>query len=107
MAAVLDPDTYRKIYRELKNREDIDSISKIYGIDKDTIIMIFNQKEVRRMIDLHREMVKKKMKLLNEWKKGMSIVEIAEKENFSPMLMVQIILMAMNISKRKIKKMGL
>lgn len=104
MCPVWNPREYRKISKELKEIGDIDIVSKKYGIDRETLMIIFQQKEVRRIIEMHRKMIEKRDKLFDQWLKGKSIVELAEEERFSPVLMMQIILAEMNISKKRTKK---
>lgn len=104
MCAVLSKDEYRAISRRLKKIDDIAHLSEKYGIDYETLLIIFHQKEVRRIIRLHGKVMARRMELLEEWENGRSILQLAEKENFSPVLMVQIILAAMNVSKKRTKK---
>ncbi len=96
---------YDRVTKDLNSLEDVLRISERTGTDPEVLRIIFLQKEVRRMMKLYGKMLKKREKLLEEWRSGMSIVEIAEKERFSPILLVHILLPAMEISKKKTKKM--
>ncbi len=105
MASGWSPRKYERVIKGLNSQDDILRISEKTGIDPEVLRIIFLQKEVRRMIKLHGKILKKRSELLEMWKSGMSIVEIAEKERFSPILLVHILLPAMEISKKKTKKM--
>ena len=104
MPPVLSISKYDEISKKLKAIQDVGRISEEYGLDVETMSIIFYQKEVRRMIRIHGKIMSKRADLLDEWNKGVSIVKLAEKERFSPMLMAHILLAAMNVSKKRTKK---
>lgn len=106
MCAAWSYSKYRTISKKLRKIEDIGRVSREYNIHPETLLIIFQQKEVRRIMRLHGKVIRKRDELLRKWKEGMSILELAEIENFSPMLMAQIILVAMDVSKKKTKKIS-
>jgi hypothetical protein len=104
MSSMWSLEKYQKVSRELRKIGDVERLSNKYGIDREVLMVIFQQKEVRRMIDMHRKIFKKKDEVFKKWLEGESIVELAEEYDFSPMLMLNIILVEMNVSKRKAKR---
>ncbi len=95
---------YKKAIKNLNSIEDVKRVSEETGRDFETLRIIFFQKETRRMIRLHGKIFGKREELLWKWNSGKTIVEIAEDERFSPVLLIHILLAAMEISKKKTKK---
>ena len=74
------------------------------GIEREVLWSIYSQERVKKMMFAHRDMMNKADILLEKWKKGMSITEIAIAEDFAPALMARIILHAMGTSQKRTRK---
>lgn len=104
MQPVWNLSEYKEVRENLNSLEDIEKVSEETGRDFETLWIIFLQKETAKMIRLHGKIFSKREKLLRKWRAGSSIVEIAREEGFSPVLLTHILLAAMEISRKKTKK---
>ena len=102
--AVWTPEEYTLVARQLRKPEDVDRLSRSMGVERDVLWSIYSQERVRKMMFRHRKMVDKGKKLLERWKNGSSIVEIADAEDFAPALMARILLQAMGTSQKRTRK---
>ncbi len=77
---------YKKIYRRLNSKEDIDPIAKNFDMEEDALWSILCQKIVRKTKKKYYKIKGKRGKLEREWKNGKSIMTISKKYNFPPVL---------------------
>jgi len=81
----MEYEEYRKIYNSLNKPEDIDRLIEM-GYDHRLLDTLYTQK-IGRDVKKRFHFVKDKAPLmLKEWKKGRTIMEIADKYRFSPIL---------------------
>lgn len=95
---------YKKIYDKLKCVEDINRISKAYSVNTGAISNILHQKTVRNVMKYHSRMVNKAPTLVRSWKRGDTILELARKYNFPPVLLASIILKEMGYKSKTVVK---
>lgn len=91
---------YKSIYDRLNNMKDVKKLIG-EGYDERLIETIYTQKTSRDIKKRYYIVKGKSRKLLNEWKKGTSMLELAERWNFSPILMAMIIFAEDGASKKE------
>jgi hypothetical protein len=100
----MDIRTYQQIYEELNSPEHIHEISQEFSLFSSTVSNIFHQKIVRNVRKNHGRMVRKAPALVRSWKKGATIMDIADKHDFPPVLTASIILKEMGLRSKSIIK---
>lgn len=92
---------YREIYKLLNFPEDIKIVAAEKGLDEELLTVIFTQKTVRETTKRFYLVKRNADKLLRSWKDGKSILSIARKWHFSPVLTGLIIFQANGFSKKQ------
>jgi hypothetical protein len=101
---VLRQEEYDFIFERLSTVDDVELLHKRLGLPKELLFNILGKKIVR---DTTRRfyLVKKKSKhLLNDWKGGKTILDIARELKFPPALLTSFILEQKRYSKKRIKE---
>jgi hypothetical protein len=88
----MDIRTYQQIYKELNSPEHIHEISLEFSLYTSTVS------------NIHSRMVRKAPALVRSWKKGATILDIADKHDFPPVLTASIILKEMGFKSKSIIK---
>ncbi len=91
---------YKSIYNRLNNMKDVTKLID-EGYDERLVETIYTQKTSRDVKKRYYIVKNKSKKLLSEWKRGTSMLELAEKWNFSPILMAMIIFVEDGASKKE------
>lgn len=100
---LLTREEYAFIYGRLKKQEDVELLHKRMGLPKDLLFNVLGKKIVRDATKRFYAIKHKSEKLRKRWKRGESIVDIADDFNFPPALMASFIMEAEGFSKKKVK----
>lgn len=92
---------YKELYIRLRTPQDIDVLSKEIGYSKELLLVIYTQRVVRQATKRFYKVKRHAGKMLWQWKKGRSFVEIARKYDFPPVLTALLILDQNKISRRQ------
>jgi len=91
---------YKELFNRLKRPRDIDRLSK-RGYNKELLLVIYNQKIVRASTRRFYEIKNNSKRLLREWKRGKSFIELARRMRFPSVLVAHMILKENDIPRRK------
>jgi hypothetical protein len=94
---------YKKVYDRLRIPRDIKDLAK-NGYNSELLLVIYNQKVVRESTRRFYQIKDKSKKLLRDWKRGASFVEIARKVRFPSVLVAHLILKENQLTKKKFWK---
>lgn len=104
MNKTMDKKTYQQIYQQLNSIEDINRLSQEFSIGTGILSNIFHQKTVQAVKKYHYQMVRRAPKMLNSWRRGDTLLEIAQKHNFPGVLIASVILKEMGYKSKTIIK---
>jgi hypothetical protein len=97
---------YRDILRKLKTSEDIPYLEKKLGVESPVLFMILVQKTVEETRGGRFHKVKAGSPgLLERWRGGEGILEMARRTKFPPVLLASFIMEEMGFGKKTIKRM--
>ncbi|HXZ24200.1 MAG TPA: hypothetical protein VEH08_05645 [Methanomassiliicoccales archaeon] len=91
---------FKHIYDHLKNPNDVKALSKQLGLDEELLTVIFTQKTVRETTKKFYRIQRLAPHLLRDWKSGKSMLSIALKHEFPPILTGMMIFQANGCSKK-------
>ncbi len=95
----MDYDEYRELYSSLKTVKDVERLSGKY--DERLLDTLFTQKTSREVKKNFYRVKQNSKRMLNEWSKGRSIVSLAEKYRFPPILVAMFIFLEDGASKKE------
>ncbi len=95
----MDYDEYRELYSSLKTAKDVERLSGEY--DDRLLDTLFTQKTSREVKKNFYRVKQNSKRMLNEWNKGRSIVSLAEKYRFPPILVAMFIFLEDGASKKE------
>lgn len=87
----LDRDTYRGLYDSLESYEDIRRIHDEHGFDEDLLLVIYTHRVSRDASKRYYPVLHQAPRLLSDWKRGKSYLQIAQELRFPPVLIAQMI----------------
>ncbi len=96
----MEYDEYKKLYDALNKPEDIERLTK-EGYDCRLLDTLYTQKKSRDVKKRFHMMKDKSPILLREWKRGKTIMEIADKYKFPPILTAMLIFQEDGASKKR------
>ncbi|MCD4739702.1 C15orf41 family protein [archaeon] len=97
----MDIKEYKRIYKQLNTYSDVKRITKNTKMDEEFLFVVYTQKHIRDVKRKYYVVGGKSKQLLREWKKGKTFTELAVRENFSPVMMAQILMKEMNIPRKE------
>ena len=95
----MDYDEYRELYSSLKTAKDVRRLSGKY--DERLLDTLFTQKTSREVKKNFYRVKQNSKRMLSEWTKGKSIVSLAEKYRFPPILVAMFIFLEDGASKKE------
>ncbi len=90
---------YRQLYNELQTKDDVERLSSRY--DERMLDSLFTQKTTREVKKRFYMVKNASPKMLKEWKKGKSIMELSKKYRFPPLLTAMFIFLEDGASKKE------
>lgn len=99
----MQQEEYQFILDRLNSLKDLEDLHKRAGYRKDMLYNILGRKQVKLVLKNFHRLKKKSEYFYKEWKRGMTIKKIAEKEKFSPVLMAGFILLHEGFTKTEVR----
>ena len=99
-AITMKREVYDRIFPKLRTVEDVDRIASEEGLDRELVYVLYSQRTVRRATKRYYRIKHAAPSLVGRWKKGESFVQLADREDFPPMLMAFILTQEMGYSKK-------
>ncbi len=96
---------YQDLYRRLATAEDIDFLAENFGYDKELLLVIYTQRVVRDTTKKFYRVKAQAKRLAFLWQNGESLVSIARKFEFPPILGSLMILEQRKIPRKQFWKM--
>jgi len=96
---------YQDLYRKLATPEDIDFLAENAGYDKELLLVIYTQRIVRETTKKFYRVKAQARRLAFMWQNGSSLLEIARKFEFPPILTALMVLEQRKISQKQFWKM--
>ncbi|MHC1605169.1 MAG: TPD domain-containing protein [Candidatus Methanofastidiosia archaeon] len=96
-------DTYYKIYNMLNKVTNVPTVSRKFGVGEGVLYSILSQKIVRKTKRDFYIIQRQSKKMLEEWRYGKSLLQIAEERKFPPVLTASFILKENGITKREFR----
>ncbi|NLL94829.1 MAG: TPD domain-containing protein [Thermoplasmatales archaeon] len=96
----MDYKEYKKLYDGLKSHRDVKRLEK-EGYDPKLVRTLYTQKVSRDVRKRHHSVKSRSKKMLNDWRHGTSIMEIAERARFPPILTAMMIFLEDGASRKE------
>jgi hypothetical protein len=91
---------FRHIYERLRLPTDVQRLSQEMGLDEELLNVIFTQRTVRETTKKFYRVQREANHLLHEWRRGTSMLALAERHEFSPILTAMMIYQANGCGKK-------
>jgi len=91
---------YKSIYNRLSGPSDIEDLMK-EGYDKELLTVLFTQKTTRETKKRFHIVKQNAPRILRDWKKGKSLLELSKQWNFPPVLTAMMIFLEDGASKKE------
>ena len=98
-------DAYQDLFRKLGTAQDIDFLAENFGYDKELLLVIYTQRVVRDTTRKFYRVKAQARRLAFMWQNGGSLVDIAHKFDFPPILAALMILEQRKISRKNFWRM--
>jgi hypothetical protein len=96
---------YQDLYRKLGTPQDIDFLAENLGYDKELLLVIYTQRVVRETTKKFYRVKAQARRLAFMWQNGTSLLEIARRFDFPPILASLMVLEQRKISRKNFWKM--
>lgn len=96
---------YTYIYQHLNKYSDISYLSKKLNLKRELLLVIYTQKTIRNASKDYYKMKHRLEEFKKLYKNGTTFVQIAEKNNFPPVLLALMLCQDMGLSKKAYRKM--
>jgi len=101
---VLSPQTLQDLHAKLQTREDIDRLHESTGMERELLLIIYQQKVSRDATRRYYKVKARVPKLYREWKSGTSLLRIAHDHGFPPVLMAYMVLLEAKVPRKQFWK---
>ncbi|HPP45691.1 MAG TPA: hypothetical protein PK446_07855, partial [Methanomassiliicoccaceae archaeon] len=95
---------FKAIYDELNEYSDVERLAKETGLDEELLNVIYTQKTVRDATKRYHVVKRNAPRLLREWKAGSSLLSIAKRWRFPPILTGLLLFQENGFSKKQFWK---
>jgi len=96
---------YQDLYRKLGTVQDIDFLAENFGYDKELLLVVYTQRIVRDTTKKFYRVKAQARRLAFMWQNGTSLLEIARRFDFPPILTALMVLEQRRISRKNFWKM--
>ena len=96
---------YQELFRKLATPEDIDFLAENFGFDKELLLVIYTQRVVRDTTKKFYRVKAQARRLAWEWQHGQSLVQIARRLEFPPVLAALMVLEQRKTPRKQFWKM--
>ncbi|MBU7014049.1 MAG: TPD domain-containing protein [Theionarchaea archaeon] len=97
----MNEDLYLRIYRRLNKKGDVFDLSSNLEISKEVLFAILSQKIVRKTKRDYHGLKRQSSRLLEQWKKGKSLLRLSEERHFAPVLISSFVLREFGITRKE------
>lgn len=101
---VLSPQTLRDLQDKLETKEDIDRLHETSGLERELLLIIYQQKVSRDATRRYYKVKARVPTLHREWRAGKPLLRLAHEHGFPPVLMAYLILLEANIPRKQFWK---
>lgn len=101
---VLSPQTLRELHEKLQSKEDIDRLHADTGLEKELLLIIYQQKISRDATRRYYKVKARVPTLHKQWKQGKPLLRIAHEHGFPPVLMAYLVLLEGNVPRKQFWK---
>jgi hypothetical protein len=98
-------DEYQDLFRKLGTAQDIDFLAENFGYDKELLLVIYTQRIVRETTKKFYRVKAQARRLAFMWQNGTSLLDIANKFDFPPILTALMVLEQRKVSRKNFWKM--
>jgi hypothetical protein len=98
-------DEYQDLFRKLGTAQDIDFLAENFGYDKELLLVIYTQRIVRETTKKFYRVKAQARRLAFMWQQGTSLLDIANRFDFPPILTALMVLEQRKISRKNFWKM--
>jgi hypothetical protein len=95
---------FKHLYDRLNNPSDIKTLAKETSLDEELLMVIYTQRTVRETTKKFYRVQRNASRLLSEWRGGRSMISLANKLEFPPMLMGLMLFQENGCSKKQFWK---
>jgi hypothetical protein len=92
---------YQELYRKLCTAEDIDFLAENFGYDKELLLVIYTQRVVRDATKRFYKVKRQAKRLHGLWRRGTSLVALAQDHDFPPVLLALMVLEQDGVSRKQ------
>lgn len=98
----MDRETYKRLYDTLATRDDVQRVARTEGFD-DELLMVIHTHRVTRDATRRFYVLKRQVpRLVGQWRRGRSMLDMAHEWKFPPVLLGQMMLQELNIPRKKV-----
>jgi hypothetical protein len=101
---VLQPQTLRELQDKLQVKEDIDRLHDATGLERELLLIIFQQKVSRDATRRYYKVKARVPTLHRQWKGGKPLLRIAHEHGFPPVLMAYLVLLEGKVPRKQFWK---
>jgi len=98
----MDRETYRRLYDALESMDDVHRIAKLENLEEELLFLIHTHRVTRDATRRFYVVQRQLPKLVHEWKRGRTILDIAQEWRFPPVLMGQQMLGELGVPRKKV-----
>lgn len=101
---ILTPQTLKELQGKLRVREDIDRLHDSTGLERELLLIIYQQKVSRDATRRYYKVKARVPKIHREWKSGKPLLRIAHEHGFPPVLMAYLVLLEGKVPRKQFWK---
>jgi hypothetical protein len=97
---MMDTEEYKALGQRLRTMEDVKRLAREKGLDEELLLVIYTHSVTRNATKSFYRVKAKAKHLVREWENGRSLLDLANKNRFPPVLMAYIIMMERNLGRK-------
>jgi len=101
---VLSPETLRDLQAKLETKEDIDRLHEATGLERELLLIIYQQKVSRDATRRYYKVKARVPTLHRQWRAGKPLLRLAHEHGFPPVLMAYLVLLEGHIPRKQFWK---
>jgi len=96
----MNTDEYKALGQKLRTMEDVKRLAREKGYDEELLLVIYTHRVTRNATKSFYRVKAKVKYLVEDWERGSSLLQLADKSRFPPVLMAYIIMMERKIGRK-------
>lgn len=101
---VLSPQTLRDLQAKLETKEDIDRLHEATGLERELLLIIYQQKVSRDATRRYYKVKARVPTLHKQWRAGKPLLRLAHEHGFPPVLMAYLVLLEGHVPRKQFWK---